>query len=140
MKGKVQGAVLGSPSVFVAIQEPPMCNSSLDSGHGYLALTTPAIFAPGGCIQLAKGNCDNFEAGQHDNYHGPRHETHKESLWQGTASISEFGNADPQLKDTGMPHYTSGEKRRHVNRRACKMPSKTPQNYPAAKQFKEENN
>lgn len=54
-------------SVFVAIQEPPKCNRSLqesvDSVHSYLALTILAIFAPGGYIQLAKGNSDNFEAG-----------------------------------------------------------------------------
>ena len=52
------------------IQEPPKHNNSLwlnpwsvDSDHGYLALTILAIFAPGGYNQLAKGNSDNFEAG-----------------------------------------------------------------------------
>lgn len=107
-----------------SIQKPPKHNNSLqlnpqsvDSDHGYLALTTLAIFAPGGYNQLAKGNSENFEAGQHDSYRGPRYETHKGSLWQGTASISEFDNAGPQLKDTDMLHYTSGEIKRYVNRR-----------------------
>lgn len=65
-KGKYRESVLGSASVSVAIQEPPKCNRSLqvsvDSDHGYLALTILAIFAPGGYIQLAEGNSDNFEA------------------------------------------------------------------------------
>lgn len=53
-----------------SIQEPPKHNNSLwlnprsvDSDHGYLALTILAIFAPGGYNQLAKGSSDNFEAG-----------------------------------------------------------------------------
>lgn len=112
------GAVLGPPPVLAVIKSPPKRNTflqlnppSVDSAHGYLALTILAVSAPGGYNQLAEGNSGNSGAGWHGSCHGPRCGTHRGCPWQGTASISGSGNAGLRLADTGRLHYTLEAKR-----------------------------